>query len=237
MTFFDQTAGTNSYLEKRFGIKIREMIVRKLLGDVHNSAVLDIGCGDGTISLQFANSTNHLTFIDLSSNVLDIARKNTPVQFVNQYSYLNKSFLDLSSENKFDIILFIGVIAHVPSLDKAITKISELLNENGSCIIQFSESNHIFTKISNLKIKILDFLGINRYQYKLTKTSINEIQSCLQSKNLRIREIINYSIMLPLMGRLPDSFLFVIQKTIINSRWLSRFGSDRMLLVTKSEHS
>ena len=54
------------YLGKPFGVAVRALVVRRLLGHVEGAAVLDIGCGDGSLSLQFASAGNRLTLIDLS---------------------------------------------------------------------------------------------------------------------------------------------------------------------------
>ena len=85
--FFDQT---RCYLEKNVNIEIRKRIVRELVGDIRNSRILDLGCGDGSISLQFLNETNYISLVDLSPNMLAIARENTPAQCKVNVGYINR---------------------------------------------------------------------------------------------------------------------------------------------------
>jgi len=40
--------------------------------------VLDIGCGDGSLSIQFLDKCKSLTLLDASSNMLRIAKENIP---------------------------------------------------------------------------------------------------------------------------------------------------------------
>jgi len=61
--FFDRPRGPRTYLEKRLGIRMRAHVTRRLLGEVTGSAIPDIGCGDGTLSLQYAVPGNRLTVV------------------------------------------------------------------------------------------------------------------------------------------------------------------------------
>lgn len=233
--FFNKISGHNSYLEKRFGIEIRTLIVNKMLGRVSNCSILDIGCGDGAISLQYASQENNITFIDLSENMLRIAKENTPVQLREKYSYKNISFLDFQTDHCYDIILIIGVLAHLPSLEGIFEKISDLLSSDGKCIIQYSDSNNILVKFSQFINKLGNQVGHKNYRYLLNKIYSTEVVKLLENNNLQIEHTIQYSLLLPFMGRLPDSLLFKIQKLTLETPWLSRIGSDVVILVSKRE--
>src|SRR6266550_8275118 len=70
-TFFDNT---DVYLRKSFGVSVRSFVVRSLLGELEGSAILDLGCGDGSISLQYLSPTNRITLVDLSGKMLERAK-------------------------------------------------------------------------------------------------------------------------------------------------------------------
>jgi len=235
--FFNRISGYNSYLEKKFGIRIRTLVVNMMLGRVVNCSILDIGCGDGSISLQYACQDNYITFIDLAENMLRIAKENTPSELREKYSYKNISFLDFQKDQCYDVILLIGVLAHLPSLEGVFEKIFELLNSNGRCIIQYSDNNNILVKLSHLINKLVNLLDPQKYRYSLNKISSPEVEKLLEKNNLHIEQRIQYSLMLPFMGRLSDNKLFKIQKLTLEKPWLSRIGSDKMILVSKREIS
>ena len=73
--FFNQP---HRYLHKRFGLRLRAEITQELLGPLSAVRILDIGCGDGSISLPYLFSGNSLVLLDLSESMLQLARRNTP---------------------------------------------------------------------------------------------------------------------------------------------------------------
>jgi len=135
--FFDQT---DLYLRNSFGIRLRAGIVRELLGDLTGVSLLDIGCGNGSISLQFISETERLTLIDFSEKMLEKARLNTQELFRKQVSYLSEDFLSYVSPEPFDVVLCLGVLAHVASVANAVAKISSLLKPRGSLHLAGYES-------------------------------------------------------------------------------------------------
>jgi len=67
------------YLEKRsFNIRIRAETVRQFLGDLGFENMLDIGCGNGSISVPLLTPHNRLTLLDMSTTMLSIAQSRVP---------------------------------------------------------------------------------------------------------------------------------------------------------------
>ena len=64
---------TNNYLHRSFGVRIRAEMVKALIGAPVNKQLLDAGCGDGGVSLQFV-AGNRVVFLDISENMLDLVR-------------------------------------------------------------------------------------------------------------------------------------------------------------------
>jgi len=98
-------------------ISIRTKLVRQFLGDIKNVKILDIGCGDGSLSLQFLNKKNTITFVDISEKMLKKVSKNVPTDLISNVVLINNSFDALSDDELFDIVICVGVIAHVPSVE------------------------------------------------------------------------------------------------------------------------
>ena len=74
-TFF---GNPDLYLRGNHRVSLRAHFVRGLLGDVRNSRILDLGCGDGRISAQFLPAGNHVTMLDLSDRMLERVKNNVP---------------------------------------------------------------------------------------------------------------------------------------------------------------
>ena len=100
-----------------FDIRIRMDAVRSLAGTRRFDSALDIGCGNGEISVPLVEDgrCRSLTLLDLSQKMLDLARarisdRRRPgrVDFVNQ-DFLAHDF----GAGRFDLIVCLGVMAHI----------------------------------------------------------------------------------------------------------------------------
>jgi ubiquinone/menaquinone biosynthesis C-methylase UbiE len=79
--------------------------------------VLEIGCGIGTDSVNFARAGAHLTAVDLSENSLELCRRRFEVYGL-QASLYNANAEQLSTVvpvEEYDLIYSFGVIHHTPN--------------------------------------------------------------------------------------------------------------------------
>jgi 2-polyprenyl-3-methyl-5-hydroxy-6-metoxy-1,4-benzoquinol methylase len=217
------------YLEKPFGIKMRSLVSRELLGEITNANILDAGCGDGSVSLGFLENTNRLTLLDVAENMLDLARKNTPLEFLENVTYVRQDLIEFSPERTFDVIICLGVLAHVQSVDDVIKKITSLLSPGGRCLLQFSAYNHPVTRMHQLVGKVRESF----YSYSVNPATYEQIYFLCKNENLELLDQRSYLGLFPGMGRLPDSWLFQYSLLSLRCHWLSRFGSEYILLLQK----
>ncbi len=89
--------------------------------------VLEIGCGMGTDSINFARAGADLTVIDLSSESLSLCKKRFEVYGLNARFYCGNSE-ELSSivpVEKYDLIYSFGVIHHTPHPERVFEEIKK----------------------------------------------------------------------------------------------------------------
>ena len=108
--------------------------------------VLDIGCGDGSISLPILSRCKHLTMLDLSGKMLDLAREKIPFDRTNDVELINfGSFIGSNLRSKsFDLILCLGVLAHVDSPAAVIAEIARLAKPGASIVLELTDSYHFW---------------------------------------------------------------------------------------------
>jgi 2-polyprenyl-3-methyl-5-hydroxy-6-metoxy-1,4-benzoquinol methylase len=87
--------------------------------------VLELGCGIGTDSVNFARAGAHLTAVDLSERSLDVCRQRLKVYGLQAELHCGNiedlgSFLTIQH---FDLIYSFGVIHHTPNPEKVLAEI------------------------------------------------------------------------------------------------------------------
>jgi 2-polyprenyl-3-methyl-5-hydroxy-6-metoxy-1,4-benzoquinol methylase len=99
------------------------------------SRVLEIGCGTGLFTEHFAESGADIVAVDLSPELLDLARRRGLERRV---QFLERNFEDCDAEGPFDAVIGNSVLHHL-DLDQAWRKIHSLLKPGGR--ISFAEPN------------------------------------------------------------------------------------------------
>ncbi len=227
-TFFDNT---DVYLRKSFGVSVRSFVVRSLLGELEGSAILDLGCGDGSISLQYLSPTNRITLVDLSGKMLERAKLKTGGPLGRNVEYVNDDFHRITQEENFDVVLCVGVLAHVASVRETVAKVAEFLKPGGYCLLQLTDAEQVIAKIERFwrsKQKTLQSYG-----YSINRTTPSQIIHMANQSGLSLVAQRRFSLLFPGMGKLPNRWLYRYQMFTFSSRFLSRHGSEVILLFAK----
>jgi ubiquinone/menaquinone biosynthesis C-methylase UbiE len=204
-SFFERP---EQYLNRRsFEIRIRAETVRELVEHCDDMRILDIGCGDGSVSLPLLTQTTRLTLLDLSSNMLSIARSKIPRGAAQNIETLNQDFSTAQFEpQSFDLVLCVGVLAHVVSPADFIAKMLSLLRPGGSIILECTDSRHIFTRMFSLVRKVCGLCKPKNYP--LNDISYSEIRGILERHRLQPKATFRY------LAAFPGSHRLLSQKSL-----------------------
>ena len=98
--------------------------------------VLEVGCGIGTDSINFARAGAHLTAVELSGESLRIAAERAEVMGVaDRITFVQANAEELTSaldEEPFDLVYSFGVVHHTPHPEKALAEIRALTAPGGT---------------------------------------------------------------------------------------------------------
>ena len=101
-----------------------------------NKRVLEIGCGIGTDTMNFARHGAHVTAVDLSEKSLEMARKRAEVYGLSgNIQFCHSSGETLSSilpAQAYDLVYSFGVIHHTPHPDRVLEQIRNYVREGST---------------------------------------------------------------------------------------------------------
>jgi 2-polyprenyl-3-methyl-5-hydroxy-6-metoxy-1,4-benzoquinol methylase len=103
---------------------------------VKDKKVLEIGCGIGTTTIQFAQAgAKKITAVDLSEKSLAIAKQRAAVYgFTHKIDFCHANAEELSKSlpvEHYDLIFSFGVIHHTPHPEKVLDQMQAYLDPNG----------------------------------------------------------------------------------------------------------
>ena len=191
---------TNVYLNdnKSIGIATRKIIVEEYLANKKNlGTTLDFPCGNGEITIPLIERVDRLMMLDISRNMIALAKENLPNEFHRKTQFNNCNFFDFEFEEKFDTIVSLGILAHVPDPELLIRELSYLLKPKGVIIIQNTDAQHFWIKL--LKAKKLQKHMVQKDSYQLNSISHSKLVSWINRNGLEIENIFRYETSLPLI--------------------------------------
>ena len=171
--------------------------------------VLEIGCGIGTDTMNFARAGAKVTAVDLSEESLSVARKRAEVLGldIKFYQADAEQLSNVVPVEEYDLVYSFGVIHHTPHPENVIRQIKKYLSENGTFKIMVY--NRFSWKVLWILIKYgkgeywkLDEL-IARYSeaqtgcpvtYSYSKTTIKTLLNGFDIKEAKVEHIFPYSI-------------------------------------------
>jgi 2-polyprenyl-3-methyl-5-hydroxy-6-metoxy-1,4-benzoquinol methylase len=214
-----------NYLDKDYNVKVRKEIVAELLGKVVDKRILDIGCGDGGVSLHFA-SGNDLTLIDASPGMLDLARKNTPENVRDRVTHILSTMEDapIQGEN-YNIIIAMGILAHLNSWKEGIGKLAKSIRKGGQVVIQISDSANPLVR-SQLK-------PTGKRQHALNKIDFKSLVETCEQAGLKLQTEKHYGFTVRGMGVLPNKFLYRFTVATARFRLFRKIATEVIAVFQK----
>jgi 2-polyprenyl-3-methyl-5-hydroxy-6-metoxy-1,4-benzoquinol methylase len=225
-SLFDHRA---NYLDRRqLDIRLRTETAARLVEGKDYKNILDIGCGDGSISTPLLNAGNRLTLLDISTAMLSLARSRVAPDLLSRVTFVNQDFIDAPFEEKaFDLVICVGVLAHVASPSKVIAKLASMLKPAGTLILECTDGFHFLGRINRFHNGLAWIF--RPPSYKLNVLSGGEILAMAEKEGLKRTSEFRYAVpmVLPGLNRLlPTATVYRMTRTLFgdvrhnHNRWL-----------------
>ena len=215
----------SEYHRKSYMSLRRSEIVRDLLGDVRGDRILDLGSGSGTVSLPLLPDCRELTLVDYSEAALGIAKSRITPEYERKVNLVVGDIFQFTQPVPFDVVLCIGVLAHVDSTKEALRCVSRNLAPGGRCVVQLTPADNPLSWL---------FLGVGHVRgLKYRPTRPSEIIDAAKSFGLELQRKQRHLLLVPgamqIMGR-----AFLGYDRFITGSSLSRLGTSDLLLFRKT---
>ena len=127
--FFDRVSGKSKPEPNKTASKIIESSKEFLEKDKY---VLDFGCGSGAITNKLAKEVKAIEAIDISSGMLEFAKKQAEENAITNINYRQVSIFDENFKDEtFDVILAFNVLHYIEDMPSHVERINSLLKPNG----------------------------------------------------------------------------------------------------------
>jgi SAM-dependent methyltransferase len=193
--------------------------------------VLDLGCGDGSISFELLDRAESLTLVDRSEAMIRLAKAKAPDLHEAAVEFVNGDVSELERPDSYDVVLCIGVLGHVESYERVVATAARSASRGGACVIQITDAPHPLARIlrgySMLRNRLVD-----REAHEPRRLSVDDLVECAARFGLRRVRVQRY------LPALPGSSLLPLRWTetllLESSRWRAHgLGCEALLLFEK----
>lgn len=174
-----------SDLQRRWAWSFLAPYLKEIKAD---AKILDIGCGDGKITADISKfiPNGSILGIDLSSSMLDWAKKQYNPREHPNLSFQEGSFLEMGVLDQFDLVVSFCALQHCTDQKSAFLEISKVLKPNGKVLILVPAMNNRAWNQARTKVQAAPkwapywegftprkFLNVNQYKDLLTETGFH----------------------------------------------------------------
>ena len=187
------------------GMKNLTEETKKIFKDLKNKKVLDIGCNDGSLLDEFRKKGATTFGIEPTDAYLEAKKKGHKIY----NNFIDKNLAKKLKKNKFDIITFTNVFAHINNFKELINSLKILISKNTILVIenhylgevlkknQFDTFYHEHPRTYSLKsfFYISKLLNMNIHKFSFVKRYNGNIRVFFTNKiNHKIKSKLNLSL-------------------------------------------
>ncbi len=124
-----------------YEIGVRRGLVADLARPLEAVRIADLGCGDGTLSLQFLTESTSIVLVDSSAAALSHAESAVPSPLRDRVTLVRADFPPLEDEETYDLVMCVGLLAHLPDVDAALGAVARLVAQEGAALVQITDAS------------------------------------------------------------------------------------------------
>ena len=134
------------------GYKVLDFFVQKLSPWWHGRVVLDVGCGSGLQTVQYAPRAKHVVAIDISGGLMRKVREKLKTHGQTNVTLVQGNATNIPLRDcSVDFVSAYGdVIGHIPDYERAIVEMARVCRPGGTVTLEYDNKWH-FGLLFNLR--------------------------------------------------------------------------------------
>jgi 2-polyprenyl-3-methyl-5-hydroxy-6-metoxy-1,4-benzoquinol methylase len=223
-------ADPRPYLRNNPYVALRAEAARRLLPLRANVSIIDLGCGDGRISIPLVQQSGALTLVDASQRMLDLARRIVPPEASDRVRLECVDLGDFKTTETFDIVLCVGVLAHVSNVGATLRQVASLVATGGCALVQITDDSYRLARITHGAGALTRRLR-GPSTHALNHMTLESIREQMQGLGLALTDAHRY-VFVPGLRRLPPIVTRAIVRAV-NGPALARRGGEVLALFSR----
>ena len=166
---------------------IRFEYFKKVIGDIKGKRVLDIGCGGGLLSEEFARKGASVTGVDLSPVAIEAAKKHAEESGL-EIDYRNCALADIK-EKDYDIVVCAEMLEHVNDISLMIAESAAKVKKGGLYLFEtINKTPAAWFFAIFMAENVLNFVGRGTHAYeKFIRPS--HLAKLLADNDITVKEV------------------------------------------------
>ncbi|MHA3774162.1 class I SAM-dependent methyltransferase [Verrucomicrobiota bacterium sgz303538] len=129
-----------------YNIRIRCETIHEFLHGRRYQNILDIGCGDGSLSFPLLTQNSKVTLLDRSRDMLGRAVSRVSGELVENTTVVNADFMTAELPTApYDLVMCVGVLAYVNDPCAFLQKVAAVLSPGGTLILECTDGDHVMS--------------------------------------------------------------------------------------------
>lgn len=205
------------------------------LGRVEGQRIVDFGCGSGANSVLLANRGAHVWGIDISEDLLRLAKRRLAVSGrEGGASFIAGSAHDMPfPDSSIDVVFGIAILHHL-DLDRVSREVRRVLRPGGRAIFQEPVRN---SPILRFMRSLIPYRApdISPYERPLTDAELRRFAAGFTSWSVRPFALPHVQVgkVLPPLRKYWRSLYEVDRRLLCRAPWLARYASIRVISLTR----
>jgi 2-polyprenyl-3-methyl-5-hydroxy-6-metoxy-1,4-benzoquinol methylase len=165
---------------------------KKYLGP--SAVVLDYGCATGSIAIEMASMAKEVHGIDISSNMIEIAKRKADERGIKNIAFTKAAIFDESlGKESFDVIMSLSILHLVENSAQVMDRINQLLKPGGVFISATPclGERTFLSVLMNTPIFVLSKIGLLP---QIEFFSVSRLTESITNANFQIVENENLSV-------------------------------------------